>query len=291
MDWNLPQHREVREAFDRVAARYDRHAALEQEVGKRLMERLAFLRRPVRRILDLGCGTGLASAELKRAYRKSEVIGLDSSVGMLEQLKARSGLLRPLRAACADFTELPLADQSIDLIFSNLAFQWCARPDELFNEIRRVLSPGGMLLFSSLGVGTLRELAIAWEDLHESYRVAPFADILELGDAMMAAGFREPVMDAERITVDYPAVSNLLEELEATGMAGFLCGDVHWREVSGELAAGYEPFRRNGRFPVSFEVVYGTAFGPEPGQPRKTSQGDVVTFSVDALRKARPAKG
>jgi len=290
MEWNGPQVREVRQAFDQVAGRYDRHAALEQEVGNRLLERLEYQRRPAQRILDLGCGTGQLCAELKRSNRKAQVIGLDSSVAMLKQMKKRSGLLRPLKGVCADFAELPLADQSIDLVFSNLAFQWCGDPTALFNEIRRVLAPGGMLLFSSLGVGTFNELAAAWESTHESARMAPFADILELGDALMTAGFVEPVMDAERISLNYPGVSSLLEELEATGMAGFLSGDIQLRESTRALEAAYEPFKLNDRYPVSFEVVYGTAFGPADGQPRKTAQGDVVTFSVDALRKTKPKR-
>jgi len=153
-----------------------------------------------------------------------------------------------------------------------------------------VIAPGGMLLFSSLGVGTLNELDAAWASLHESARMAPFADILELGDALMAAGFQEPVMDAERISLNYSRVSSLLEELEATGMTGFLRGDLAVHEFTAALESAYRSFTVNGRYPVSFEVVYGTAFGPEDGQPRKTAQGDVVTFSVDALRKAKPKK-
>jgi len=290
MEWDGPQQREVQLTFDRVAERYDRHAALEQEIGSRLLERLEYLRRPPQRILDLGCGTGSSCAELKHRYRKAQVIGLDRSMAMLVRTQKRSGLLRPLRAVRADFAELPLADQSVDLVFSNLAFQWCSNPTALFNEIRRVIAPGGMLLFSSLGVGTLNELDAAWASLHESARMAPFADILELGDALMAAGFQEPVMDAERISLNYSRVSSLLEELEATGMTGFLRGDLAVHEFTAALESAYRSFTVNGRYPVSFEVVYGTAFGPEDGQPRKTAQGDVVTFSVDALRKAKPKK-
>lgn len=290
MEWDGPQRCEVQRVFDQVAGRYDRHAALEQEIGSRLLERLEFQRRPAQRILDLGCGTGVSCAELKRSYRKAQVIGLDSSVAMLKRMLKRSGLLRPLRPVCADFTELPLADQSVDLVFSNLAFQWCSNPAALFNEIRRVLAPGGMLLFSSLGVGTFNELEAAWHSTHESSRMAPFADILELGDALMASGFQQPVMDAERISLNYPGISNLVEELEATGMAGYLSGDIPLREATSALEAAYEPFRLNGQYPVSFEVVYGTAFGPEDGQPRKTAQGDVVTFSVEALRKTKPRR-
>ena len=140
MEWDGPQRLEVQRVFDQVAGRYDRHAALEQEIGSRLLERLEFQRRPAQRILDLGCGTGVSCAELKRGNRKAQVIGLDSSVAMLKRMLKRSGFLRPLRPVCADFTQLPLADQSMDLVFSNLAFQWCSSPTALFNEIRRVLS-------------------------------------------------------------------------------------------------------------------------------------------------------
>ena len=290
MEWDLPQQSEMRQAFDQAASQYDRHAALEQEVTRRLLERLEYQRYPAGRIVDLGCGTGLACAELKRRNRKAQVIGLDSSRAMLAQTRGRSGLLRPIKLICADFSALPLADRSVDLVFSNLAFQWASDPTQLFNEIRRVLKPDGMLLFSSLGVGTLNELATAWESTHESARTAPFVDILELGDALMAAGFQEPVMDAERLSLTYPDVDSLMEELDATGMAGFLRGGLGREASLQALNEAYAPYTVNGRYPVSFELVYGTAFGPKDGQPRKTAQGDVVTFSVDSLRQTKPVK-
>jgi len=290
MELHLPARDQVRQTFDRVAARYDRHAALESEVGSRLLERLEFQRATARRIVDLGCGTGRASAELKIRQRKAEVIGIDSSLAMLARMKKRSGLMRPLRAVCSDFSSLPLADRSVDLVFSNLAFQWCDDPVSLFAEIRRVLAPGGMLLFSSLGTGSLHELATAWESTGSTAGVAGFLDILELGDAMMSAGFQQPVMDAERLTLNYADVRSLIDELDATGMAQFLLGGAGADRSIEVLEAAYEPFLAHGRYPVSFEVVYGTAFGPQDGQPRKTSQGDVVTFSVDALRKSNPRR-
>jgi malonyl-CoA O-methyltransferase len=289
MELNLPQPDQIRQAFDRVASRYDQHAALEQEVGSRLLERLEYQRRPVQRILDLGCGTGLACAELKNKFRKAQVIGIDSSMAMLARQKKRSGMLRPLKTVCSDFSSLPLPERSVDLVFSNLAFQWCDDPTRLFTEIRRVLAPDGMLLFSSLGLGTLNELANAWHDADEAASMAGFVDILEHGDALMAAGFQQPVMDAERITLDYPDITALSNELEATGMASFLRNG-NLKKSLEAVAKAYEPFKVNDRYPVSFEVVYGTAFGPQDGQPRKTSEGDVVTFSVDSLLKAKPKR-
>jgi malonyl-CoA O-methyltransferase len=278
--------RTVRLAFDRVASLYDGHAALEQEVASRLLDRLEFHRLTPQRIVDLGCGTGQASAGLKNRFRKAEVIGLDSSQAMLVQLRRRSRVLRRLRAVCADMSALPLADQSSELLFSNLALQWCPDPASLFAEFRRVLTPGGMLLFSSFGPGSLRELRAAWVAADGTAQTMEFVDILQVGDAVMAAGFQEPVMDAERITVSYPDIDSLLRELKATGTSGFLQGQSSLEEAKGDLEKAYEPFRKEGRYPVTYEIIYGTAFGPQQGQPRKTSQGDVVTFSVESLRKS-----
>ncbi len=286
MDTKLLNPRAVRRTFDRLARLYDGHAALEQEVATRLLDRLEFHRLTPRRIVDLGCGTGLASAGLKKRFTKAQVIGLDSSRAMLVQLRRRSGVLRRLRAVCADMSALPLADQSSELLFSNLAMQWCPDPVALFAEFRRVLIPGGMLLFSSFGPASLKELRAAWAQADETAQTMEFVDILQVGDALMAAGFQEPVIDADRITVSYPDIDSLVRELEATGTSGFLQGRSSLAEAKDCLEKAYEPFRVEGRYPVTYEIIYGTAFGPPEGQPRKTPQGDVVTFSVDSLRKS-----
>jgi malonyl-CoA O-methyltransferase len=289
MESDLHDRHLARRTYDRVAGLYDSHAALEQEVGSRLLERLDFHRLPPQCIIDLGSGTGHASAVLKTRFRKAQVIGLDSSPAMLAQLRRRSGLLRPLRAVCADFSALPLAERSSQLIFSNLAFHWSHELVTLFAEIRRVLAPGGMLLFSMLGPASLKELWTARASVEEAVNTRGFIDILEVGDALMAAGFQEPVMDAERITLSYPDFDSLDRELEATGTIGFLYGSKGLGEDKAHLAAAYEPFRIDGKYPVSYEIIYGTAFGPQEGQPRKTADGDVVTFSVESLRRSKKA--
>jgi malonyl-CoA O-methyltransferase len=254
----------VRRTFDRVASLYDGHAALEQEVASRLLERLDFHRLTPQRIVDLGCGTGQASASLKSRFRKAEVIGLDSSHAMLAQLRRRSRAFHRLRAVCADMSALPLADQSSELLFSNLAMQWCPDPVSLFAEFHRVLAPGGMLLFSSFGPDSLRELRAAWAEADGTAQTLEFVDILQLGDALLAAGFQEPVMDAERITVSYPDIDSLVRELDATGTSGFLQGKSRLAEAKDYLDKAYEPFRIEGRYPVTYEIVYGIAFDVLP---------------------------
>lgn len=277
----------IRENFDRLAESYDSHAALEQEVATRLLERTVFNRLAPSRILDLGCGTGTASAALKHQFRQAQVIGLDSSPLMLEQLKHKSRLFKPLKAICADATALPLAAQSVDMVFSSLV-NHLLDDAALFTEMRRVLRPEGMLMFATLGPQSLAELGSAWGGLDETVQLTVFPDLMELGDALFAAGFREPVMDTERITLQYPDLKSMMLELEATGASLLISGWEKWESAYEQLADGFEALLVDGKYPITFEIVYGMAFGPPESQPRKTDQGDIVTISVDSLLKSRP---
>jgi malonyl-CoA O-methyltransferase len=278
------------EYFDRIAHRYDDHAALEQEVCSRLLERTEFQRHPPLRILDLGCGTGVGSKLLKRKFRKAQLVSLDVSWAMLSIARGRSSLMRPLKVVCGDIGALPFAPRSADMLFSNLASYWCPDTLALFSEFRRVLRPGGMLLFSTLGPASLVELRDAWAAGDENIRVSAFPDLLEVGDALMAAGFSEPVMDMEKITLQYPSLDAMMEELEATGTSRLVRGWELWRQKKAELQAAFAACVAEGKYPLSFEIIYGTAFGPGEGQPRKTPEGDVATFSVDTLLKSRSGK-
>jgi malonyl-CoA O-methyltransferase len=276
----------VRERFNDAARSYDRHAALEQEVGRRLLERCEFTRQEPRCILDLGCGTGTATVELKKKFRRSRVIGVDSAIGMLALLRRRSGLLRPLGRVCADLSALPFAPGSADLLFSNLATQWSPDPAPLFGEFRRVLQPGGMLLFSTLGPGTLRELH-GIQAAGGGPGLRGLGDLMVVGDALVAAGFSEPVMDMEVITVKYRSLEALRRELESTGMSLLIRGwegSVEWRDQL-ESALGTDADQDG--YSLTFEIIYGTAFGPPEGQPVRTAEGDVATFSVERLLKSR----
>jgi malonyl-CoA O-methyltransferase len=286
----LSNHQFIRDTFDRIAERYQRHAALEQEVCTRLLERTAFNWRPPMRILDLGCGTGTGSAQLKRTFRKAQVVGLDTSLAMLSQVRRHSSMLRPLKTVCGDIGALPFAARSADMVFSNLASYWCPEPMAMFAEFRRVLRPEGMLLFSTFGPATMKELADAWAGVDAEVELPVFPDLLEIGDALVAAGFSEPVMDREMIALSYPQLDALFDELEATGTSLLVRGWERWKTAREELKQAYVPILKDGKYPLSFEIIYGTAFGPQEGQPMKTPDGDVATFSVDSLRRSRPGK-
>jgi malonyl-CoA O-methyltransferase len=286
----LSNHQFIRDTFERIAGRYEQHAALEQEVCTRLLERTAFNRRSPLQILDLGCGTGTGSARLKQTFRKARVVGLDTSLAMLSQVRRQSSMLRPLKTVCGDIGALPFSARSADMVFSNLASYWCPEPMAMFSEFRRVLRPDGMLLFSTFGPATMNELGEAWAGVDEEVELPVFPDLLEIGNALVAAGFREPVMDREMITLSYPQLDALFDELEATGTSLLVRGWGRWKTARAELKQAYAPMLRDGKYPLSFEIVYGTAFGPRDGQPMKTPDGDVATFSVNSLRQSRSGK-
>ena len=283
----LANFEDIQATYDGIAPTYEKYAALESEVGRRLLERVKFGRADPGVVLDLGCGSGLCAADLKKDLRKVNVIGLDASGGMLAEARRKSTLTRPLRWINADMTALPVARHSIDLAVSNLSIPQLDGFGELFDEVRRVLKPDGMFLFSTLGPASFAQVYGAMDGLDQPFDRASLPDVLVAGDALTAAGFREPVMDVDFLTVHYPAVSALFRELEMTG-ASLLFPD--WssvREKLAELESSWTTLEGGGRYPLDYEVIYGAAFGPPEGQPRRTKDGEIATFSVDSLVKTR----
>ena len=278
----------IRRSFDRAASSYDQHAVLQREVEKRLLERIESQRLEPAVILDMGCGTGSASHLLATRFQRAKVIALDWAPAMLDKVVIKTDMqsssdLNPL---CADMHCLPFASRSVDLVFSNLALQWSYDLPAIFREFRRVMTTDAMLVFSSFGPDTLLELKQAWRSVDDLPHVNDFPDMHDIGDELLAAGFREPVMDAERLLLDYPDVKALMCELKGLGEQNVASNRL--RGLTGKnrmqrVLTAYEKFRRNDRYPASFEVVYGTAFAPGQGQPMKTQEGDVASFSVDQI--------
>ena len=275
----------TRRAFERAASTYDEHAVLEHEIESRLLERVDHLQQAPGMIADIGCGTGNAGSKLALRFEQAGIVALDWSTAMLRELcKSNTAMYLPL---CADMHALPLAARSVDLIFSNLALQWSNDLSVVFNEFRRIMKPGAMLVFTCYGPDTLYELKQAWRSVDEQPHVHDFPDMHDIGDGLMSAGFREPVMDVERITLEYPDVMALMRELKGSGARNTatkrrrgLTAEFRLRDMQ----QAYEQFRKNGRYPASYEIIYGAAFAPTEGQPVRTADGDVATFSIDAMR-------
>lgn len=284
----LPERAAVRRSFDRAARTYDAAAALQREIADRLLERLDYIRITPTRVLDLGSGTGYATPRLRQRYADAQLLSLDLASAMLAHARDATRpswfkqILSPSRMAwlCADGEALPLADSSIDLVFSNLALQWCD-PVRIFAEASRVLRPGGLLLFSTFGPDTLKELRAAFAAVDGSPHVNQFIDMHDLGDQMVRARLADPVMDMEHITMTYTELRPLLRELKDIGAHNVLPG--RERGLMGKsrwarLTAAYEPFRKAGRLPATYEVVYGHAWKPASSSAKTGDGSQVIHF-------------
>lgn len=256
----------VKRRFGRAAAGYDAAAVLQAEVQSRLLERLELLGFTPGRILDLGAGTGRALKPLARAYPKARLTALDLAPGMIREARRRRPRFRKVNFAAGAGEALPFAARSFEMVFSNLMLQWCPEPDPVLGEVRRVLHGRGVFLFTTLGPDTLRELREAWRAVDESEHVHPFMDMHDIGDALVRAGFVEPVMDVEHLTMTYDDARTLMQDLRRIGARNASAGRARGLTGPRRLAAverAYERFRSEGRLPATYEVVYGTAWTPQ----------------------------
>jgi malonyl-CoA O-methyltransferase len=245
-----PDRRIARRRFERAASTYSSASRLEAEVGARMLERLDYMKLSPRRVLD--AGSGPPQRLLGKRYPKAEILALDFSFEMLRSARTWRDRFRRSLSVCGELERLPLAAGSVDLVWSNMALHWLAEPLDAFKEFERVLTPEGLLLFSTLGPDTLKELrAAAGGD-----RVHAFYDMHDVGDMLVAVGFSAPVMDMEMLTIAYPAADGLLKDLRASGQTSAradrprgLTGKAFAARLRGTLVPS-----------ATFEVVYGHAW-------------------------------
>lgn len=272
----------MRNAFEKAAASYDTAAVLQQEVAKRLVERMDYMSMKPVSILDAGSGTGFVSEILASRYPKAKITALDLAFNMLTQAKAKRSFKqrwnKQFRYINAEVESLPLADASVELIISGLTLQWCQDLPKVFKEFKRVLAPGGLLLFSSFGPDSLKELRQSWAEVDDIPHVNAFADMHDVGDALVQSGFLDPVMDMEVITVTYKDVKMVMRDLKQIGAHNVMQGRSH--NITGKnklqkMIQAYEQFRLDGLLPVTHEIVYGHAWMPEE---QEKASGVVVPF-------------
>ncbi|RAO76490.1 malonyl-ACP O-methyltransferase BioC [Dyella jiangningensis] len=283
--------RQVRRNFGRAAATYEKHDALQQEVQTLLLDRLGFYLETPERVIDVGAGTGRGTALLRKRYPKAQVVAMDLALPMLRAAKKHVSWLKPFQRVCAEATALPLPDHSVDVLHSNLCFQWVDDLPALFGECVRVLKPGGLLVYSTFGPDTLKELRAAWAHADQQPHVSRFLDMHDLGDAMINAGLRDPVLDVDHYTLTYSEPRMLLKELQGLGATNadrererHLLGKRHYQR----MLEAYETMRVDGRIPATWEVVTAHAWGPPPGQSRRMAGGgEIASFSIDSLRGSR----
>ena len=262
----------IRRAFDRAADSYDDAAMLQKEVCRRLLQKLDYIKLSPQLILDAGVGTGEAVAPLMKRYKKSRVIALDLSERMLAKALRHGSLLRKPELICADVEQLPFRENSFELIFSSLTLQWCNDLQATMQGLLRVLKPGGLLMFTSFGPDTLKELRTCWKQIDDAVHVNQFTDMHDVGDGLLEAGFADPVMEAETITVSYESIDKLMADLRAIGANTTAEGSragLTAPSVLSTLRQAYEVYRHENRLPASYEVLYGHAWKPAASQPQK----------------------
>jgi malonyl-CoA O-methyltransferase len=282
--------RAVRRAFGRAARTYDAAAVLQRDVGTRMASRLEYVKLAPAQVLDAGCGTGEAVGELRVRYPAARLVALDLALPMVaaareRERKGRTALRRLLPAVlggrpssfvCGDINALPLRGVAFDLVWSNLALQWVNDLPRAFAEFRRVLKVGGLLSFTTFGPDTLREIRKAFARADGFTHTNRFVDMHDLGDMLVHAGFADPVMDMEEITVTYADPESLLRELKSLGATNATRGRPHGlmgRQRWQKMLRALDAMRREGRLPATFEVVYGHAW---KGEPKASQEGHPI---------------
>ncbi|GAA5235944.1 methyltransferase domain-containing protein [Verticiella sediminum] len=285
-------------------------AFLYDEIGARMLERLAYIRLAPAALLDAGCGTGTARAGLAERFADAAYVGLDLCAPLLAIARERHGAspggaarlnqwiarLRGKERAGAtapqflegDLAASGLAPGSVDMVWSNLALHWHPAPHDVLAEWWRVLRPDGLAMFSCLGPGTLRELRDAVADAGLRTATLPFVDMHDFGDLLVESGFADPVMDQETLTLTYTSGDKLLADVRALGgnptrgRHPGLAGRGFRRRLVEALDA-----RRaaDGLIHLSIEVAYGHAWR---AAARRTASGE-TQISISAIgRGSRP---
>ena len=283
--------RQIEQSFARVAANYGAGDFFAREIDRRMQERLDYVRVEPKRVLDLGCSRGASLSALAARYPAAQQVALDLVPEMLTGLRpARPAWQRWIGVGAAssamplvaDAAHLPLLSRSTDLIWSNLLLHWLNDPLPALAEAHRVLDVGGLLMFSTLGPDTLKELRSVFADGYA--HTQRFIDMHDLGDMLVGCGFADPVMDMEVVKLTYDSFDDLLRELQSAGSSCAMKARRHGltgRAAWAKARAAYEALREHGKLPASFEVVYGHAWKVAP---KKTADGRAIV-NFDAPRK------
>nr|MBA3755446.1 malonyl-ACP O-methyltransferase BioC [Nitrosomonas sp.] len=245
---------------------------LQREISNRMLSRLEYIKYQPEVIVDAGSGTGYGSQQLAKRYPASQLIAVDIAWAMLSYARPETAWwqrLLPLQQrtdyVCADIEQIPFKNESVGMIWSNLAFQWCNDLEHTFAEMHRILRTDGLLMFSTFGPDTLKELRQSFAQVDTFSHVNRFIDMHDIGDLLVHNGFSTPVMDMEYITLTYPDVMSVMRDLKAIGAHNVLLGrrqGLTGKNLWKKAADQYEKLRRDGKLPATFEVVYGHAWKP-----------------------------
>ncbi len=267
----------MKSSFSRAASRYDEAAVLARETGLRMAARLDYIKLDPARLADIGCATGDGIREMMRRYPSALPLAVDLSREMLQQVRGQPSLLQRLarrgpRLLNADVRALPLTTGSLDFIWSNQMLHWLDDPLPAFREMYRVLATDGLLMFALFGPDTLKELREACVECGLSPPLRSFHDMHDIGDMLVAAGFADPVMDMEMLTISYSGPRCFLRDQRHLGVRDALLGHLPWRAWRKVMAACSRRHPEQA-MPIRYEIVYGHAWKPAP---RLTEEGHAI---------------
>lgn len=282
----IPRRQDVRRRFDRAAASFDGADFVHRVTGEGLLERLAPIRLEAGRVLDLGAATGTLSRQLAKRFKRCHVLSLDLSQPMLARARRKRSRFSRISELQASADALPLVADSVDAVIANLLLPFIAEPERLLAEVARVLRPDGLFAFAALGPDSLAELRDAFAT-DGGLHVQEFADMHNVGDAMLRHGLRDPVLDVDRLRLSYSDTGALYRDLTAcgarntlAGRRGTLTGRARFRRADEALGQR----ARDGRFDVTLELTYGHAWGARPASVR---EGGEIRVPVGDLKRRR----
>ncbi len=276
-----PQHQ--RRRFERAAASFDSADFVHRLTREGLFSRLQPVVVDAGTVLDLGSATGGAGRQLRGRFRRAHIVSLDVSRNMLCRSRTKRAwyetlLARPQSFVQADAARLPLADDSVDFVFCNLLLPFVDNPDGVLSEVGRVLRGGGVFAFATLGPDSLLEIRRAWGAVDDDAHVNHFLDMHDVGDALLRAGLRDPVLDVDPLTVRYESAEKLFADLTSVGARNALRARrpaLTGRRRYDAMLAALQGQNDGAIIELRLELVYGHCFG---GSARK----DPSNFAIDA---------
>ena len=247
-----------------MSQHYDVYATIQQNIGARLVERLDYINLSPKYILDIGCGTGWCTSQLKTRYPTAQIIGFDLAYNMLVESKKKHGWRKKWHIVQGNMLAMPFADSVFDLVFMNQTLHWTSDLSGLLHEINRIMSVNGCLLFSTLGPDTFKELRQAWSAVDQYQHVNTFLDMHDIGDQLLFEYFLDPVLDMECLTATYATLPKLMHSLQKQGVRNInqqrkrgLTTPKQWNILQQAYAALCTD---NKQYPLTYEVLYGHAW-------------------------------